>query len=215
MVCPSCLQELEHSKQALGCRRCTAVQNEYETDPPLCEQCLREPPLWQSARSSYHYQSGIKVLMWNFKFHQNFASGKVLAQLWVDDLKQLLTDKTLAHPQALIPVPLHWRRQMKRGFNQSEYLAEQLGCALNIKVDSAFCKRIRATRHQSHLSRPERLNNLKGAFKVSSGQTYAHIAIIDDVMTTGSTLSELARCLLHSGQVKQVSVWCLAGKDDH
>ncbi len=113
------------------------------------------------------------------------------------------------NPDLIVPVPLHWRRRFIRGFNQSQWLANYLGRQLNISVDNKLLMRIRNTPPQQQLRRKQRQKNLKGAFQVKRPVEGQHIALIDDVVTTGSTVSELSRLLKKAG-ASRVDIWCLA-----
>ena len=114
----------------------------------------------------------------------------------------------VACPEALIPVPLHWRRHFKRGFNQSLMLANGLSRVKQVPCYHRALIRQAATRPQSSLAFKQRKSNVKGAFKVKSLPNLSHVAIIDDVLTTGMTANELAKVLKLSGVIR-VDVWCL------
>ncbi len=110
-------------------------------------------------------------------------------------------------PDVLLPVPLHQLRMMKRGFNQAYELGSYIGKTLEIPLLAASLRRHRHTEAQSGLSRKQRRKNLRGAF-YWHGDTHPgrHVALIDDVMTTGTTVSECARVLKNAG-AKRVDVW--------
>ena len=112
-------------------------------------------------------------------------------------------------PELLLPVPLHPKRLRERGFNQALEIARPLGRRFQIPVEARACRRIRATRPQSELALAERRGNLRGAFAVRGALTARHLAIVDDVVTTGATVSALARVLLRQG-VQRVDVWAVA-----
>jgi len=113
-------------------------------------------------------------------------------------------------PQALIPVPLHADRLRERGYNQALELARPLARRFAIPLRDDVLARTRTTPAQSNLDAIERRKNLRGAFSVVEGATLpAHVAVVDDVMTTGATLHECTRTLLRAG-VARVDVWALA-----
>ena len=112
-------------------------------------------------------------------------------------------------PEYIVPVPLHSRRISQRGFNQSLELAKQLSRALGVALDANTVTRTRHTAPQTGLSEQERRKNVRGTFHVSADMQGKHVAIVDDVMTTGSTVGELARTLKRVG-VQRVDVWALA-----
>jgi ComF family protein len=105
-------------------------------------------------------------------------------------------------------VPLHRLRQFSRSFNQAGYIAQRLGKRLDIPVDVGLLKRMRRTQAQSGLDKPERKRNIRGAFKCKPIKA-THIALVDDVLTTGTTLAECSREARRAGALK-VSVWVAA-----
>ncbi len=112
-------------------------------------------------------------------------------------------------PECIIPVPLNQQRLRERGFNQALELSRIIAAQLNIPLDYSLCQRDKATPFQSGLSATQRKQNLKNAFKVTTINSYHHVAIFDDVVTTGTTVNELARQLKLSG-VKTIEVWAIA-----
>jgi len=112
-------------------------------------------------------------------------------------------------PELIIPVPLHRTRLMRRGYNQALEVARIIKQSLDIRVDASLAKRIRATPDQIGQTRSQRQKNLRGAFAVDSGVKGKHIALLDDVMTTGATLSELARAARHAGAAR-IEAWAIA-----
>jgi ComF family protein len=112
-------------------------------------------------------------------------------------------------PQLLIPVPLHPGRLRERGYNQALELARPLSRRLAIPLDYLSCRRTRPTQAQSELPMKERRKNVRGAFQVKGEIPARHVALIDDVVTTGSTVTELTRLLKRHG-VRRVQVWTLA-----
>lgn len=111
-------------------------------------------------------------------------------------------------PDCLTAVPLHWLRSVKRGFNQAAFIANDLSRQLNIPLLN-ICQRTRHTPYQKNADKHARKNNLQQAFSVSVKPVNKHIAIIDDVMTTGTTVKELALLLKQAG-AKRVDIWVVA-----
>lgn len=190
----------------------------------LCGECITHPPAFDQCIASLRYEFPISTLINRFKHQGHFCNSKVLADLLLDrlsssqsaqlkttelDLEKQNTPKINKKPDLIVPVPLHWRRQFIRGFNQSQWLANYLGRQLHISVDNKLLTRTRNTPPQQHLRRKQRQKNLKGAFQVKRPLEGQHIAIIDDVVTTGSTVSELSRLLKKAG-ASRVDIWCLA-----
>lgn len=139
------------------------------------------------------------------KYHRDLAQGAVLASLLAERVQQVAAPL----PQALIPVPLHWHRLMVRGFNQAQELAQPLGRQLGIPVRSRLVTRTRATRSQVGLTRALRRRNLRAAFTVAPTPLPSHVALIDDVITSGSTVEALAASLRQAG-VARVDVWAVS-----
>lgn len=142
--------------------------------------------------------------MQSLKFNGSLEKARLLGLL----MSQWLTQIMDSRPDILIPVPLHARRQRERGFNQAIEIAKPVARQLGLTMDIHSCRRTKTTPPQSDLPRKERLKNVKGAFEVIK-PVHGHMAIIDDVMTTGSTAHELAKSLILAGAAS-VEVWVCA-----
>jgi len=116
-------------------------------------------------------------------------------------------------PDLLLPTPMHWRRRLLRGFNQTLLLARDLSGRLSIPLGDSLCRRVKATPPQQGLSRSKRQKNLKDAFVLSkqgkSALRNKRVALLDDVVTTGTTARELSRLLIRGGAA-EVHLWALA-----
>ncbi|MEJ8568156.1 ComF family protein [Elongatibacter sediminis] len=198
-LCRPCRTDLP--RLAGGCRQCA-----LPGPPPgrLCGACLRRPPGFRSAAAVLAYTYPVDRLVWQFKFRRQLAAGHLLA----GELATGLAERITWRPDALVPVPLHFVRRAKRGFNQSELLAWRLGSVLEMPVDCGLLRRARATSAQSGLDLRSRRRNLRGAFRCG-GAAGRRIALVDDVLTTGTTLNECARTLLKAGAV-EVAAWVVA-----
>lgn len=170
----------------------------------VCGQCLREPPRYTTTLSPYAYAPPLVSLITQFKFNHRVALARVFAALLAQDL-----DPASPQPDCLIPVPLHLRRLRERGYNQSLEIARLLGNTLSIPVDDRLCQRTHYTAPQSGLSAKDRRRNIKKAFSLTGPCPYQHIAIVDDVITTGQTVSELAGLLRRHG-AENIEVWSVA-----
>ena len=171
---------------------------------PRCGACLINPPPFTHAFCPLHYRFPIDCLLPRFKFHGDLAAGELLATLmqWPVDPDDL--------PQALVPVPLHRRRLRARGYDQALELARALGRGLHVPLQANALLRHRATDAQTQLGAVERQRNVRDAFVLRPGVALpAHVALVDDVMTTGATLAECARVLL-AGGIQRVDVWTIA-----
>ncbi len=201
-LCPQCMEDLPWLENS--CSRCALPLPAGAGDSP-CGRCQQHPPGFDHTLALFHYQPPLDYLIKRLKFNSELAICPFLSRL----LAQRIQSSTAPLPDLLLPVPLHYSRLRERGFNQSTELARRLGRALDIRVDYRLCMRTRSTLPQSLLPRAERGKNMRGAFKVRKTLAAMHIAIIDDVMTTGHTSSELAHNLKQAG-AGQVDVWVLA-----
>jgi ComF family protein len=157
------------------------------------------------------YVEPASSLISRFKYQAALQHGAVLGALLLERLRHEYRDVVL--PRLLVPVPLHASRLRERGFNQALLLAQQLGAALNIPVAPTLLERVRQTPAQQGLSARERKQNLRGAFRMRADAVhdYTSIALIDDVVTTMSTVHEVARVLRRAGCGElEIHVWCLA-----
>jgi ComF family protein len=154
----------------------------------------------------WQYRYPIAQLIADFKYHRHYSYGHNLAK--AASIRFASAYLNEQYPDFLVPTPLHWRRRLMRGFNQSEQLAATLSSSLQIPV-APLLKRPQYTAPQQSLNRPQRQQNLRGAFSVSGNVEGKRLAIIDDVMTTGATATEISRCLLQAGAA-EIHIWCLA-----
>ena len=172
----------------------------------LCVDCVLKPPAWDRAVAALVYEYPIDQLVQNFKFHRDTASGQLLAE----ELAEAVMAKASAGDMAdlITPVPLHFLRQFRRGFNQAELLARVIHKHCGIPVCGKLLQRRTYTAAQSGLSRKARRKNLRHAFHCSPVNA-RHVALVDDVLTTGTTLQECTRALKAAG-AHRVSVWVAA-----
>ncbi len=201
-LCVACDAEL--SNPWPHCRHCGLPG---ASDTEFCGHCARGRFSFNCCIALAPYQQPIDSLITRFKYQRRMAAGKVLAQLLVRRLRQHYQHDDW--PEALIPVPLHWRRQWQRGFNQAHYLAAVLSTELDIPLQASCLVRSKATPSQQGMDRRQRRQNLRHAFDVIEPPAHSHIALIDDVVTTGTTANLLCEQLLKQGATR-VDVWCLA-----
>lgn len=169
----------------------------------VCGDCQLRTPLYDLTIAPLAYRDDVRQLIIELKFHGKLRNAKLLAELFLQhlDLRE--------RPHCLIPIPLHPKRMRERGYNQSLEIARQLAAASDIRIDAYSTRRRRNTRRQADLGLKEKRGNVRGAFEVIKGNLPEHVAIVDDVMTSGHTVNEFARVLKKSG-VKKVSVWAMA-----
>lgn len=159
--------------------------------------------------SPFWYKEPLKTLIQDYKFHQKLFLTPILGQLWADFIHDYYKNNNLPRPQAIIPIPLHPKRLQERGYHQVGELAKIMTKTLQCPVDLNVCRRIRHTVPQSTLPVNERKTNIQHAFDASI-ITQKHIAIIDDVITTGETASVFIQALLQKNSALQIDIWCLA-----
>lgn len=171
-----------------------------------CGECVGRPPPFDRALAGFGYRAPVASLLQRFKFDRDLAAGRVLARL----LAERLAETAAARPDLMIPVPLNWRRQWRRGFNQAELLCRDLSRHFDGLPWADVLHRSRATVTQSELPADRRAGNVQGAFALGRLPTgVRHAVLVDDVMTTGATLRECARVLKRAG-VARVDVWVVA-----
>jgi ComF family protein len=172
-----------------------------------CGACLKKPLPFHKLCIIFSYTQIIKKLVTGLKFQQQLTYAHILGSLLAEKISSQYQNEKL--PDIIIPVPLHKKRLYERGFNQTMELARPISQKLNIPIDYKRCKRVINTAAQSKLPANQRFNNVKNAFAIQRDLDYQHIALLDDVMTTGHTLIELSRSLYYVG-VKRIDVWCCA-----
>jgi ComF family protein len=201
-LCPSCRQDLPWLDTA--CRQCAHPLHASHAHS-LCGHCQKQPPAFDRTTALFHYRPPIDHLIKRFKFAEELQAGSLLSGL----LAARLAERDGDLPGLILPVPLHPARLRSRGFNQATEIARHVGRKLQIPIDYRLCRRKRNTQAQSLLSPTARRLNLRNAFAVHRPPGTLHVAIVDDVMTTGHTCNELARALKQAGAVR-VEVWVIA-----
>ena len=204
-LCQLCLAELP--RITLACPRCALPLR--PRDGENCDHCLARNPPWTSAIAALVYRFPVNQLVCRFKFSKSLSCGCILG----NEIIRAVRAKRQEPPDCLVPVPLHRTRHFVRSFNQADILARQAGKALGIPVCSTFMSRRKRTRAHSGLNASTRSQNIHGAFSCKipkSKRTFSkHVALVDDVLTTGATLAECTRELKKAG-VGRVSVWVAA-----
>jgi len=170
-----------------------------------CGRCQRHPPAYARTVAIYHYRPPLDALVKRLKFNGDLHLARLLGELMAERLVAM----NFTVPDVIVPVPLHVRRLRQRGFNQALELARPVAERLAIPLDRHHVIRSRATDPQSDLPAKLRSGNVKGAFAVAADFTAQRVAIVDDVMTTGHTVNELARTLRRTGAT-DICVWTCA-----
>ena len=202
-LCVDCQRALPWNRSA--CARCGLPMPEPVAS---CGRCLKKPPPLDRVHATFRYGFPVDRLLPRFKFHHDLAAGRELAEAMHAALADAISIDD-ERPQALIAVPLHPKRLRQRGYNQALELARPLAKAFAIPLLHDGLHRIRDIAPQIGLGALARRRNPRGAFAVGTDALPSHIALVDDVMTTGATLYECARVLTRSG-VQRVDAWVAA-----
>ncbi|MEY6431077.1 ComF family protein [Thioalkalicoccus limnaeus] len=203
-LCTPCERELPGNLRA--CPACAQPWPLAQPADPLCRRCRRRPPPFTAAHVPFLYEGILPALIAGAKFRGRLHLVRLVGTL----LARALAEQRATRPALLVPVPLHASRLRERGYNQAHEIARTVATELGLAVDARCCERIRATSPQMGLTGTARRRNLRGAFGLRAVPDADHIAVIDDVVTTGTTAAELARTLLRTGVVTRVDLWGVA-----
>ena len=177
-----------------------------------CGRCLQGQRRIHRTFSAFRYDTPVSGLISQFKYQRRLAAGRVLTSLLAQQIQLHYQNQCL--PELLLPIPLHPARLRQRGYNQALLMTRELGQALQIPLAAGLIHRTRATPAQQGLKARERRRNLRGAFAVDPKRQLSkvqRVALIDDVVTTMSTVQEVARALQQSCRHPlEIHVWCLA-----
>lgn len=201
-LCRDCAADLPRNETA--CVVCAEPLSGAGT-PQVCGSCLCDPPPFSRSFVPFRYAYPLDHLVHGLKFRNELACGRVLGQVFA----RCLLARGEPLPDAIVPVPLAPRRYWQRGYNQASELALAIRRATGIAVTSDVAIRQRETAEQAGLDRKARRRNVRGAFAAVAPLRARHVAILDDVVTTGSTVRELAEVLRQAG-AEQVAVWAIA-----
>lgn len=169
----------------------------------VCGACLKHPPAFDRTLAALQYHFPLDALLRRYKYAGLLAAADLLGSLLA---AQVATDQ---RPDLLIPMPLHPQRMQERGFNQALEIARSVSRHLGIPLATQACARTRHTPPQAGLTLLARRKNLRGAFECVEDLSGKHIALLDDVMTTGASLDALAQCVKQAG-ADQVQCWVVA-----
>jgi ComF family protein len=216
--CWLCQQPLYHPRHGI----CSYCRQHFAALPPCCPRCglpnacpalpcgrcLNQPPRWRSITFVSNYVPPLNGLIKKLKFNGTGQLAPVLARLlllrWLDAWRHGKVIK----PERIISVPLHRWRHWRRGYNQTDLLARPLARWLSCHYNNMTLQRVRATPPQQQLSATARRKNMRGIFRCVGPVRGQHIALLDDVVTTGSTLNEIADLLWAEG-IASLQVWCI------
>lgn len=195
-LCQACASDLPWNNRA--CHFCAVPVDNGD----WCGNCLRSAPDYQRCVAAFVYDFPIANLIHLLKDRGQLWAGMLLGRLLASRLG------SGSGIDAIVPVPIHPFRRLYRGFNQTEVIARVVSVVLGLPAWRC-CKKSRSTVAQRGLSKAARHHSLAGSFAVTATITGHKLAIVDDVVTTGGTASELSRCLLAAG-AESVEVWAVA-----
>jgi ComF family protein len=204
-ICVACEAEMPW----LG-EHCQTCALPLPTAGLTCDGCLLEPPAYEQVAVPWRYDFPVDSLITRFKHNAKWPFGHLLADVLSQYLQHRF-DEDLPRPDALLPVPLAAKRLRQRGFNQAAMLARWLSRQLDLPCEENVVRRIQDTSAQQDLDAKARKRNLRNAFALTTDAHVKgrHLALVDDVLTTGATAQALARLLMNAGAAR-VDVYCLA-----
>lgn len=203
-ICHAC--EVELPQLEPGCQKCALPLMSEIGRHAICGKCLKNPPPFDQTLALYHYAPPIRQLLHSLKFNSNLSYSRVLGQLMIPSIEQHYSTCNL--PESIIPMPLHPTRLRQRGFNQALEIAKPIAKKLKVPINYSQAHRIRATLAQTLIPAKLRYKNVKNAFQVKPFKA-THVAVVDDVMTTGFSASELCIALRRIG-ITRIDLWCCA-----
>ncbi len=203
-LCDTCTSSLPWLNPPF-CQRCGddfRVPSEADAEQfanRTCVRCRESPPAYSVARSALKYEGAARAAIHALKFHGRKALGRSLALILEQGFRKF--PEIAENAQGILPVPLHPQRQRERGFNQAAVLAKALSPRLGLQYLNGAVARLRVTPPQVGLDRQARIHNMQGAFEVmNEGAIFDKtLLLVDDVMTTGATVSACAQALTKSG----------------
>ncbi len=176
--------------------------------PGICGHCQTQPPAYHDSIIPFRYQSPVSDCIQALKYAEHLSYAVAMGKMF-----SLWLTKNPAQwqqpPDIIVPMPLHRRRITQRGFNQATEIARVLNKQLGIPINHTLLKRVKNTLPQTGLNEKMRRQNMIKAFTGRATRSHPHVALLDDVVTTGSTVNAAAKALLDAG-VKRVSVWAIA-----
>ena len=197
-LCGGCRRDLPHHTMP-QCPQCAIPTPAGQ----VCGICLNHPPAYDRSVAAFSYCFPVAQLIPELKYHSRLAIAHVLGQ----NLAHAVAARP--RPDLLIPMPLHPARIRQRGFNHATEIGRVVAGTLDVPLDIESCKRVRDTPPQVALAYDQRRRNVRGAFVCEGDVSGKRLALIDDVMTTGTSLDELAKTLKKAG-AREVEIWVVA-----
>lgn len=200
-LCDACLNALPWHN-APQCPQCGLI-----SDGSVCGSCLSSSPSFDASHALFTYDYPVDSLLQHYKYRGTLHLANTFASLLLQ--KQLSESRSKPTIDLIMPMPMHATRLKQRGFNQALEISRLLGRHMNIRLDHQSCQRIKCSPPQASLPLKERIKNIRGAFHCQQNLQGLNIAMIDDVMTTGASMNELAKTLKQAGAA-HVECWVIA-----
>lgn len=198
--CSDCIETLPYMPHS--CLRCGQPFNGFDN---YCGGCLASPPTFDHCFCPFLYEEPISTQIQNLKYYEHPKGASQIANLFIKELNS----NNIELPEAILAVPMHARKLRRRGFNHSYELAKRIAKSLDIPLLDNCISKQRDTPRQTTQSLKQRKQNLRGSYALTKKCWQKHVAIIDDVVTTGSTAEEMSKILKKNG-VDYIQVWGIA-----
>ncbi|WP_242065977.1 ComF family protein [Moritella sp. F3] len=209
-LCLLCQQELPYLPLSY-CLSCALPKAKHQPHQHQhCNECQQQPPPWQQLITCMSYTLECQYLIKQYKFAQQPQLHLLFSHLLSRRIANQVIQDNYPLPDALIAIPLHKKRQSKRGYNQAQLVVKDLTTQLHIPLiaEGTFI-RTKNTKAQAQQTANQRKNNMRDVFQVTQTINAKHIAIIDDVVTTGETIQAACQTLLAAG-IERIDIWCIA-----
>lgn len=200
-LCKACIADLPWHT-ASQCPQCSLSSNGL-----TCGSCLNSPPHFDATQALFTYDFPMDGLLQHYKYKEMLHLANTFATLLHD--KKIADTPSTNKIDLIIPMPMHHARLKERGFNQALEIAKIISKNAQIQLDYSACQRTKLTPPQASLPLKERIKNIRGVFSCQQQLQGLNIALVDDVMTTGASLNELAKTLKQAGAV-HVECWVIA-----
>lgn len=204
-LCSACLNDLPWHDTP-HCPQCGLL-----SDGLICGSCLIAIPSFDATQALFTYNYPLDRLLQHYKYQESLPLANTFAALWLENKSSKITEVQNNKPviDLIIPMPMHNERLKQRGFNQALEIARLISKHKQIKLDYTSCQRTKLTPPQASLPLKERIKNIHGVFQCNKNMQGLNIALVDDVMTTGASLNELAKTLKQAGAA-HVECWVIA-----
>jgi ComF family protein len=208
-VCPGCVRKLPYVKEP-KCKKCGKEIEKQEEE--YCRDCRRYAHAFDKGAAVFVYDDVMRHSIAMFKYHNRREYGKFYAVEMKEHCDWFLKQ---VRPDVIVPIPLHKGKKRKRGYNQAEIVAKELGKLLNVPVDCDCLVRVEKTTPQKELTRRQRKENLKKAFAAgSTKKCYERMLLIDDIYTTGATMDAVCEILKEKNAKNLFFLTICVGRND-